>query len=905
MAACPKCSSEIPDGSRFCPGCGAVQSSVSQMPTQVAPATGSGATPTPTQGGRTMSTPIGRLDSSASFAGAAFQPGQMLAGRYRIIGLLGRGGMGDVYRADDVELGQAVALKFLGRMYSDRPDMLERFRAEVRNARGVSHPNVCRVYDIGEVEGQTFLSMEYVDGEDLGSLLKRIGRLPRTKADEVARQLCAGLAAAHDRGVIHRDLKPSNIMIDGEGHVRIADFGLAVRSDSGVGEVVGTPAYMAPEQFEGKPATPQTDLYSLGLILYEVHTGKRAFDATTWDGWKSQHSQVEPRSPEEIEREVDEAVVRAIMRCLEKEPAKRPRSAMELAASLPGGDPVAAALAAGEMPSPDMVAASGGHGTTTSRAAVLLLVGFLLLLAGYLVMAPAATDLGLAPLRKGKEALLANARDIAAKLGYTETPVDEDAAFERDYNPLVYRARNEESTHWRKDHARTGPPLKFGYRSSKTPFRPISGGRVTAEDPIPIAEGNITVRTDAEGRLRTLIAVPPRLDSLPPTEGTPLAGTLFMLAGLDTSRFEETTPSWRPLLPFDSRREWLGESDLWPGARLRVNAAWWHGRPVTFGIRGPWDDPQVLGRVATGNPIAGATRMLIALSLITLCFVSGAARLRTGKSDWRGGLRFANVIVSLFLVNWLFSAHHTLVLDAEGASLGHAFSQGITAAFIIFFIYVVIEPEVRRRTPELLVGWTRLIKGSWTDARVGRDILVGGVAGAASAFLMAVVNGLPTWIPFKGQTPIPPNTDMISGGPYLFAQFTAIPLNTINTSFSLFGVWFMLWLVFRRKLPAAVGLAVVMTLLSLGAENPTLEVPGAILDGILVAYVITRHGLLALVSLWTVRLMIQAIPAPFTTTSPHAFSAFVAIAVPAGIVLFAFRNTSRALPQSTGGTVPR
>jgi serine/threonine-protein kinase len=312
--------------------------------------------------------PIGRLESSASFAGAAFQPGQVIGGRYRVIGLLGRGGMGDVYRADDLELSQAVALKFLGRAFTGRPDMLERFRAEVRNARGVSHPNICRVYDIGEVDGQYFLSMEYVDGEDLGTLLKRIGRLPRAKADQVARQLCAGLAAAHDRGVIHRDLKPSNVMIDGEGRARITDFGLAVRSaDGAAGDVAGTPAYMAPEQFDGGEATAQSDLYSLGLILYEMYTGQRALQAATWDGWKSQHSQVEPRSPEKVERDVDEAVGLAILRCLEKDPAKRPRSALGLAASLPGGDPLAAALAAGETPSPQMVADAGGEGAP-SRA---------------------------------------------------------------------------------------------------------------------------------------------------------------------------------------------------------------------------------------------------------------------------------------------------------------------------------------------------------------------------------------------------------------------------------------------------------------------------------------------------------------------------------------------------------
>ena len=154
---------------------------------------------------------------------------------------------------------------------------LARFRTEVSVARQVSHPNVCRVYDIGEVDGHVFLSMEYVDGEDLASLLRRIGRLSPDKAAELARQLCAGLAAAHDKGVLHRDLKPANVMIDGRGRVRLADFGLAGGAEAETPGLAGTPAYMAPEQFAGQPASIKSDVYALGLVLYEMFTGKAAF----------------------------------------------------------------------------------------------------------------------------------------------------------------------------------------------------------------------------------------------------------------------------------------------------------------------------------------------------------------------------------------------------------------------------------------------------------------------------------------------------------------------------------------------------------------------------------------------------------------------------------------------------
>ena len=161
------------------------------------------------------------VSGAAAPASHRFAPGAIVAGRYRLVALLGRGGMGEVYRADDLTLDQPVALKFLPEGIAADPAGLAQFHHELRIARQVSHKNVCRLYDLGEDQGRRFLTMEYVDGEDLASLLRRIGRLPQHKAVEIARQLCAALAAAHERGVLHRDLKPANVMIDGDGHVRI------------------------------------------------------------------------------------------------------------------------------------------------------------------------------------------------------------------------------------------------------------------------------------------------------------------------------------------------------------------------------------------------------------------------------------------------------------------------------------------------------------------------------------------------------------------------------------------------------------------------------------------------------------------------------------------------------------
>ena len=185
-------------------------------------------------------------------SGESVAPGALLAERYRILGLVGRGGMGEVYRAEDLRLGQNVALKFLPPAVAEDPQRLAQFHHEVRIARQVSHRNVCRVYDIGEDHGRVFLTMELIDGEDLAGLLKRVGRFPEERATEIARQICAGLAAAHDCGVLHRDLKPANIMLDADGRVRITDFGLAGLAGSFTDIRSGTPAYMAPEQLAGK-----------------------------------------------------------------------------------------------------------------------------------------------------------------------------------------------------------------------------------------------------------------------------------------------------------------------------------------------------------------------------------------------------------------------------------------------------------------------------------------------------------------------------------------------------------------------------------------------------------------------------------------------------------------------------
>ena len=263
-------------------------------------------------------------------------PGTVLADRYRIVSLLGRGGMGEIYRAEDLKLGVAVSLKFLPPSFEKDPKRLELLLNEVKVARQISHPNVCRVHDVGEVDGLHFISMEYVAGEDLRTSLRRVGRLSYAKALELARQLADALAAAHGRGVLHRDLKPSNLMIDGEGNARIVDFGIAVADESvrGPEAGVGTPAYMSPEQLAGEAATARSDLYMLGLVLYELFTGRHPFRAASREELVRLHREAEPEPPSALVETMEPVVERTILGCLEKDPLRRPASAAIVAEAL-------------------------------------------------------------------------------------------------------------------------------------------------------------------------------------------------------------------------------------------------------------------------------------------------------------------------------------------------------------------------------------------------------------------------------------------------------------------------------------------------------------------------------------------------------------------------------------------
>lgn len=309
---CPKCQTNNPSSSKFCAECAAPLPASKDIRLEVT---------------ETFQTPIKELTTGSTFAG-----------RYQIIEELGHGGMGRVYKANDTKVGEKIALKIIRPEAGLDHGSLERFSNELKLARKIRHKNVCQMFDLGEDRGTHYITMEYVRGEDLKGIIRKMGRLSPGQAIEITRQVCEGLAEAHKLGIVHRDLKPQNIMLDEDGNARIMDFGiarsLASKGVTGAGVMIGTPEYMSPEQVEGKDVDGRSDLYSLGIILYEMLTGRVPFEGDTALAIAMKHKAELPQDPRKINPQIPESLTRLVLRCLEKNREKRYPTAEALRADI-------------------------------------------------------------------------------------------------------------------------------------------------------------------------------------------------------------------------------------------------------------------------------------------------------------------------------------------------------------------------------------------------------------------------------------------------------------------------------------------------------------------------------------------------------------------------------------------
>jgi protein kinase-like protein len=778
--------------------------------------------------------------------------------------------MGEVYRADDLTLGQAVALKFLPDEAARDDGLLERFRNEVRIARRVSHPNVCRVYDVGEVDGQTFFTMEYIDGEDLASLLRRIGRLPADKAVEIARELCAGLAAAHAKGVLHRDLKPANIMLDGRGQVVITDFGLAGVADNIRGPEVrsGTPAYMSPEQLSGKEVTMRSDIYALGLVLYEVFTGKRAFaESPALVRSRGDHT---PSRPSSVVKDLDPIVEKVILRCLETEPSSRPPTALAVAAALPGGDPLAAALAAGETPSPQLVAASGEKAGLRPRVAVICLAAVLVGLAVVAYLSVHFSALEKMGLELTPEVLTQKSHEMIARLGYTGRPADSAHSLFYDNDFRDYVEKNDKPPNW--DAVLAGRPtlLKYWYRQSPDSLLAdefkdnlLTPGIVNQSDPPTVLSGMINLELDPQGRLTYFQAIPPqKLDEKKDFAAAQAAAAptpfdwniLFNAAGLDPSKLQPAQPTWTSLAAADTRTAWTG---TWPGTArpLRVEAAAFQGKPV-FSLIGSWTKPERL--VSTEKKTIGQ-RVNWIVALILLCsLLLGSAFLARrnylrGRGDREGALRLAVVMFVLEMGLFLCRSHFGALGDALFLSL-IAISTGLFLAGVMWMLYLAIEPWVRRHWPKTIISWSRLLSGQVRDPLVGRDILFGVLLGVVWA-LVFQISSIPKMR--VGASPYLFATEALMGGREGLGAWLRQWPGSILTTLVFFFVLFGLKVLLRKEWIAAIVFIAIFALpRALNSTFTTVELPAQILVYAIALLLVLRFGLVSLAcAIFTVDLM--------------------------------------------------
>ena len=852
------------------------------------------------------------VTTSDPIGGGRFAPGAIVAERYRIVALLGRGGMGEVYRAEDLKLSQVLAIKFLPEALSKDAAAQARFHSEVRIARQVSHPNVCRVFDIGDADGVPFLTMEYIDGEDLSSLVRRIGRLPQDKAVEVSRQICAGLAAAHERGVIHRDLKPSNVMLDGAGKARITDFGLAGIAANIQGSEVraGTPAYMAPEQLLGKEVTTRSDIFSLGLVMYELLTGKRAYDATTVPELMKLRQSGALTNPLTLVRDLDPLTEKVILRCLETDAAKRPSSVLQVAAALPGGDPLAAALAAGETPSPEMVAAAGEKEGLNPKIGLLCFAGVVLVLGLLLVISKRVKMISYMPLGPSPEVLAAKASEMIRTLGYVDTPVDtaQGFALQRDYIRYIL-SDVKTPTRWNVLKQDEPPSLVFWYRQSPrelvslVPEDNLIYGRIAADEPPLQQSGARVIGLSPQGRLVNFSAIPPQVDD--PPEGPPPAvnwAALFTAAGLDASQLKPVPPRWYPLAWGDARAAWEGGWPNHPEIPLRVEAAAYRGKPIYFALLSPWDKPS---RMVEEHPTRQNTIGLwfnfgLILTILGFGIWLAAKNVRSGRGDLRGALRLALCVILAGLINWALLAHHS------GSVIGVvvfilAISVNLFIGMMTWLLYAALEPYVRRHWPDTLISWSRMLTGKFKDPVFGRDVLLGTLFG----LLAAVADQLqPIVEAGLGKAPMrllgfnnSYSLDGVHGG---IATVVFQAAASFSNALLVFFLFFILRLIFKRDWVATVLVGLLFCVPSIGAQNPLID--ALFTAPFIVAYlwILRRFGLVALTVLYFVDQLADQMPLTTPLTAWYVEGGMVGVVVIVAVALYGFYVSRAGKPLFAG-----
>ncbi|HEX5734332.1 MAG TPA: serine/threonine-protein kinase, partial [Blastocatellia bacterium] len=647
-----------------------------------------------------------------------------------------------------------------------------------------------------------------------------------------------------------------NVMIDGRGKARITDFGLAGLAGDFQGHEVraGTPAYMAPEQLAGREVTAKSDIYSLGLVLYEIFTGKKAFDAATLEDLIKQRETTTPPSLSDYVKEIDPLVERVILRCLERDPQSRPSSVTQVAAALPGGDPLAAAIAAGETPSPEMVAAAPKEGALKPAVAVSLLVSILVVLGFLILFSDTVKMVNILPLEKSPEILAERASSIVKKLGYESPPVDKAYGFGLNESYLKYVDEHGMSSNLRERLA-SGRPIVayFWYRQSPRYLETLGDNKVWSSDPPMDVSGMASVYLDTRGRLAEFQAVPPQVDDKQGVASAVDWSSLFAEAELDIASFKQTESTWVPPTGYDTRVAWEGVYPDQPDTPIRVEAAAYRGKPVYFQIIAPWERPsrQVPFQLTSGRKVAGMILAATFFAGVMGAVLIARRNMRLGRGDSKGAFKIALFVFSLAMLGSLIAADHVPTLGGELDVLYKAAAWALFLSALMWVIYIALEPYIRRHWPRLIISWSRLLAGGYRDPMVGRDIMVGGLLGMGHTVAIYFMNQIPGWLGTPG-LPNPSGDPNIYGVQALLSNF--INDSVVRSIFFGLGFMFLLLLFYallrRQWLAALVVWLIHVAVLGFafaGSGSWVLWI-GPVMIATLYIIAAMRFGLLAMIS---------------------------------------------------------
>jgi serine/threonine-protein kinase len=590
------------------------------------------------------------------------------------------------------------------------------------------------------------------------------------------------------------------------------------------------------------------------LVLYELFTGKKAFEATSLAEWRRKHSEEQPAPPSSHIADVDPAAERAILRCLEKDPRARPASPLQVAAALPGGDPLAAALAAGETPSPEMVAAAGE--TEGLRPAIalpcLLLVFVGLFLACFLSDKSELTSL--VSLDNPPEVLAAKARELTLQLGYAPG-ADRAVGFIQDDDYLNYvRDHDKSRTRWQALTSDQPAAIKFWYRESPRALavEKFFAGRgplliVTPDDPARTISGMTYVEMDPKGRLLRFEAVPPQVEESKGSAPAPDWSPLFAAASLDLKQFRPTEPKWTPLAWGDSRIAWEGTFPLRPDLPLRVEATGFRGKPVYFHLIAPWMQPERdrPSQTTTEDKVGLVVALVLFWSVVFGGIFLARRNFRLGRGDRRGAYRLAVFTGAVLILLWAFTSKHvagfheflTFLMGAGGALIDGSF---------VWLAYIALEPYARRRWPQALISWSRMLSGQFRDPLVGRDVLIGVLFAVGRYLLVLARDFVAGWLSAIPAPPIAVALEPLIGARIALGEVLAAVALGLILGFALFFLFFLLRVLLRREWLAALVFVSLFVAEVLPSNYPVVHaIYMAVVYGSLVL-LMTRLGLVAL-----------------------------------------------------------